>query len=146
MLDFIPAEPEWDDVRHPLSRLKNTTYSGKLVLLHGDFWPENLLWQDNEVVAILDWQDAAIGDPLSDIACTCLELRYRFGTHGMNLFKLAYHEHAKIDLYRFALWQAYVSTATQHLMGEWGLEPDRESRMRSIALTSLQEAVHAIMA
>jgi aminoglycoside phosphotransferase (APT) family kinase protein len=38
------------------------------VLLHGDFWPGNALWRDGALVAILDWEDAAIGDPLADVA------------------------------------------------------------------------------
>jgi aminoglycoside phosphotransferase (APT) family kinase protein len=32
------------------------------VLLHGDFWPGNTLWKDGQLVAIIDWEDAASGD------------------------------------------------------------------------------------
>ena len=42
------------------------------VLLHGDFWPGNLLWRDGRLVAVIDWEDAAVGDPLADVATTKL--------------------------------------------------------------------------
>lgn len=32
-----------------------------LTLLHGDFWPGNSLWQDGELVAVIDWEDAMWG-------------------------------------------------------------------------------------
>src|SRR5260370_15637127 len=31
------------------------------VLLHGDFWPGNILWRDGQLVAVIDWEDAALG-------------------------------------------------------------------------------------
>ena len=26
------------------------------VLLHGDFWPGNILWRDGRLVAVIDWE------------------------------------------------------------------------------------------
>lgn len=144
LLDFLPDGSARSALRNTLTKLNDTAFNGSNVLLHGDFWPENLLWRDNEIVAILDWEDAAIGDPLSDVACTCLELRYRFGTPGMNLFKQTYSARAEIDPHRFALWQAYVSAAAQKYMSDWGLEPKREDHMRKTALASLREAVASL--
>ena len=39
-------------------------------ICHGDFHPYNLLAEDGEVTAILDWSSCRIGDPASDIAST----------------------------------------------------------------------------
>jgi len=39
----------------------------KPVLLHGDFWPGNVLWKDGRIAAVIDWEDAALGDPLADL-------------------------------------------------------------------------------
>lgn len=145
LLEFLPAESEWDDFRDHLSKLKNTAFDGPATLLHGDFWPQNLIWRQGRIAAILDWEDATIGDPLSDIACTCLELRYLFGKRGMERFKQTYAKHARLEASRFALWLAYVSAAAQKHMADWGLEPSRESHMRKTALASLSEAASSIM-
>ena len=36
-------------------------------LVHGDYHPGNMLFRDNQVVAILDWEIAEIGQPLLDL-------------------------------------------------------------------------------
>lgn len=104
------------------------------MLLHGDFWPRNLLWQDGRVVAVLDWEHAACGDPQSDVACTQLELKYLFDDELVDLFLSTCAGHFSIDPHRLALWQIYVASAGQHSMANWGLEPSREAHMRQIAL------------
>ena len=37
-------------------------------LAHVDYWPGNLLWQGDEISAVLDWEEAACGDPGYDVA------------------------------------------------------------------------------
>ncbi len=39
-------------------------------ICHGDFHPHNLLAQDGEVTAMLDWSSCRIGDPAMDVAST----------------------------------------------------------------------------
>jgi len=38
------------------------------VLLHIDYWPGNVLWHENEISAVIDWEEAAYGDPAVDLA------------------------------------------------------------------------------
>lgn len=145
VFDFLPKGAEWEGLREYLGTLNKTAYTGAPKLLHGDFWPENLLWQDDAVAAILDWEDAALGDPLSDVACCRVELRYRFGVNGMQAFTEAYARHTPLDAKRLALWQVYVCAAAQRYMGDWGLEADLESHMRTEALASIREAAVVLM-
>lgn len=146
LLGFLPDEPEWDELRSSLSRMKSTAFTGKGVLLHGDYWPSNIIWEDGKIVGVIDWEDAAIGDPLSDIACACLELRYIHGDSGAQCFLNSYSARRDVDPLRFALWQAYVAAAGSRSMGEWGLEPSREEAMRKVALDSIREAGRLIVA
>jgi aminoglycoside phosphotransferase (APT) family kinase protein len=145
VLDFLPEGPEWEDLRGHLRSLIDTAYVGPAKLLHGDFWPENLLWRDGSIAAILDWEDAAMGDPLSDVACCRVELRYKFGKAVMDGFTRAYARHQAVDHWRLALWQVYVAAAAQRFMGQWGLDPAVERHMRAQALASIREAGAALM-
>ena len=115
-------------------------------LLHGDFWPGNLLWVDDTLSAVLDWEDAAIGDPLSDVACTMLELTYLFGPAAATAFAAAYRQHAPLDDARLPLWQVYVAAAAARYMGEWGLPATRERHMRACAEAFIDAAAEALMA
>jgi aminoglycoside phosphotransferase (APT) family kinase protein len=126
VLDFLPEGAEWQGLQVYLRSLTDTTYAGSPRLLHGDFWPENLLWQNGAVVAILDWEDAALGDPLSDVACCRLELRYKFGVAGMERFTRAYARHGAGKILmghtirrRLLRHRARCSAATRRVIDRW---------------------------
>ncbi|MDQ7863845.1 aminoglycoside phosphotransferase family protein [Peribacillus frigoritolerans] len=50
----------------------------KEVILHGDYWPGNILWKEDKLVSIIDWEDSGLGDPLTDLANSQLEILYHF--------------------------------------------------------------------
>ena len=85
IFDYIPSGASWQGLTDYLDGLSDTEYQGEPKLLHGDFWPENIIWNNNDIAAVLDWEDAAIGDPVSDLACSRLEIRYKFGYQGMQV-------------------------------------------------------------
>jgi aminoglycoside phosphotransferase (APT) family kinase protein len=37
-------------------------------LVHIDYWEGNILWHENQISAVLDWEEAAYGDPVIDVA------------------------------------------------------------------------------
>lgn len=113
--------------------------------LHGDFWPGNVLWRNGEVVALLDWEDAAVGDPLSDVACCRLELRYIVGASGVGAFTRAYAQRSQHAVMELPVWDAYVAAAALASMAQWGLPAEREAHMRREAEASLAEASRALM-
>ncbi|ADB52417.1 phosphotransferase family protein [Conexibacter woesei] len=48
-------------------------------LVHGDLHYANLLFGDGEVVALLDWEIAGLGEPLADLGCLAVAgLRWRY--------------------------------------------------------------------
>ncbi len=140
IFDYLPQDAEFAALRQRLSEMGDTNYKGTGALLHGDFWPGNLLWSDQQLVGILDWEDAAYGDPLSDVACTALELTYVAGTDGAERFVRAYGRLRPIEPRRFGLWQIYVAAAGHHSMAGWGLEASREAHMRATALSVIRQA------
>jgi len=146
VFEFLPSGEEWQTLTDTLEALPETAWHGEQVLLHGDFWPENLLWRDGDIVAVLDWEDAAIGDPMADLAGACVELRYLFGADVMARFTAAYACHRAIDEFRLALWQVYVAAAAQHFMRGWRLPRARETHMRKEALATIRDAAAVLVA
>ncbi len=55
-------------------------------LLHGDFWPGNTLWRMGRLTAVIDWEDAARGDPLADPGNGRLEVALLWGREAMQAF------------------------------------------------------------
>jgi aminoglycoside phosphotransferase (APT) family kinase protein len=146
LVTFLPEGAEWSDLRAWLEQVQSSAFDGSPSLLHGDFWPGNLLWRDGELVAILDWEDAGIGDPLSDVACSRLELGYKLGTAGTERFTAAYGRARPVDAGRLALWDVYVAAAALKYMGDWGLEAALEAHMRSTAQSVMIAAAERVLA
>ncbi len=119
----------------------DTSYSGKPVLLHGDFWPGNILWTKDEISGVLDWEYAAIGDPVSDLAVASLELKYDYGKRGVDRFLDLYSKNFSIDQTRFSLWLIYVSASTLFFIDEWNLEKARKNLMKREAMLTIEEEI-----
>ena len=100
------------------------------VLLHGDFWPGNILWRDGQIVGVIDWEDAALGDPLADIANSRLELLWAFGVEAMQRFTDHYQSLAGIDFANLPYWELYAALRRISQIAEWGLDEITEKTMR----------------
>ncbi len=74
------------------------------ILLHGDAWPGNLLWQGDRLVALIDWEDALLGDPLADLAVSRLDVAWLFGEAAMQRLTAAYVAATGFDLAALPVW------------------------------------------
>ncbi|HEX3051936.1 MAG TPA: phosphotransferase, partial [Aggregatilineaceae bacterium] len=73
-------------------------------LIHGDMWPGNVLWKDGKIAAVIDWEDAACGDPLEDVAISRFEMLLFFGVEAMDNFTQTYQTLTQIDLTPLREW------------------------------------------
>lgn len=103
----------------------------QVVLLHGDFWPGNILWQQGRLAAIIDWEDAAVGDPLADLANSRLELLWAYGRAAMHQFTRQYQALAPLDFSHLPYWDLCAALRPIAKIATWGLDPPTEKRMRA---------------
>jgi aminoglycoside phosphotransferase (APT) family kinase protein len=102
------------------------------VLLHGDYWPGNLLWRERQLVGVIDWEDAARGDPLSDLANSRLEILWAFGTEAMQMFTQQYGAlRPALDLSHLPYWDLCAGLRPIGQISGWGLDPATEQRMHA---------------
>jgi aminoglycoside phosphotransferase (APT) family kinase protein len=99
------------------------------VLLHGDFWSGNTLWNEGRLVAVIDWENAVLGDPLADVANGRLELLWAFGTEAMQGFTDYYRAMLPLDVTNLPHWDLVAALRPAHNLLTWGLEPTIEQRM-----------------
>jgi aminoglycoside phosphotransferase (APT) family kinase protein len=88
-------------------------------LLHGDFWPGNILWKDGQLVAVIDWEDAALGDPLADVANSRLEILWAFGIDAMLDFTRHYQTMTSIDFTNLPYWDLCAALRPIAQMAQW---------------------------
>lgn len=145
-LAFLPKDALGDRLRTAFARPARAGTPPRRSLLHGDYWPGNILWQDGRLAALLDWEDAALGDPLSDLACARVELLCGYGEAAMDAFTEHYCALARVDLEGLALWEIYVSASALATMGSWGLAPADEARRRRSTRAFLERAAESWLA
>ncbi len=77
-------------------------------LLHGDFWPGNIVVRDGAIAAVIDWEDAVIGDPVQDVAVVRLDLTWVAGPRVRDLFTAAYAQLSGRDLRSLPYWDLFA--------------------------------------
>jgi len=73
VLDELRTGPHTADDAVPESAIRSALrarwppeQASEPVVLHGDYWPGNVQWRDGRIAAIIDWEEAAFGDPMAD--------------------------------------------------------------------------------
>ena len=74
--------------------------------LHADFWPGNTLWRDGRLVAVVDWEHPAIGDPALDVAYAAMDMRYVGYDEAADRFVQTYKAITARELPNLPYWTA----------------------------------------
>lgn len=121
-----------------------------VTLLHGDFWPGNVLWQDERITGVVDWEDARLGDPLEDVAITRLDVWWQFGEDAMEAFTARYFSLVPWPRRALPVWDLVAALRPCGQLQDWahGLddvpseEPHiTEGHMRAVHAEFVQRAI-----
>ncbi len=117
-------------IRDILESVWPLSQQNRSVLLHGDFWPGNILWKDGRLIAIIDWEDAAVGNPLANVANSRLEILWAFGIEAMQSFTQHYRSMTTIDFTNLPIWDLFAALRPASNLTEWAADDIAEQRMR----------------
>ena len=91
-------------------------------LLHADFFPGNLVWDSDDIAAVIDWESAAIGDPIADVATTRLDLRWIHGEAACDAFTDTYLEVTGRSAGTLPVWELLVSLRPAGALSVWAAD------------------------
>ncbi|MEZ4624682.1 MAG: aminoglycoside phosphotransferase family protein [Thermomicrobiales bacterium] len=111
------------------------------VLLHGDFWPGNLIWDRHGNPHAIDWEDAAIGDPLCDLANARLEWRLARNARVSERFTRRYVEITGRGIESLPWWDLWAALKLCGRLGGFGLDAVTERRWRAKHRRFVDEAI-----
>ncbi|MGV3616749.1 MAG: phosphotransferase family protein [Fimbriimonas sp.] len=106
-------------IRDALASIPPIVASNPPVLRHGDFWPGNVLWHEGEIVGVVDWEDALVGEPLADLAICRLDLWWVLGREAAFDFTRRYQALTRIDLKDLPYWDLCASLRPISNLSEW---------------------------
>lgn len=116
-------------------------------LLHGDYWPGNMMFRGEEFLAVLDWEEAALGDPLMDVAIARLEIFWLWGAQACEAFTAGYCPPNKLDEARLAVWDLFAAFRMargipwwQFDDADWQLAREGHAAFTALALERLGES------
>ncbi|HEY0866716.1 MAG TPA: phosphotransferase [Fimbriimonas sp.] len=106
------------EVVEALMRLGDPEES-ETVLMHGDFWPGNVLWTDGKVSGIVDWENALLGPALADLGMTRLDMYWAFGREAMEAFTRRYLELNPQPTESLVYWDLRAALRPMPNLFEW---------------------------
>ncbi|GAB4524193.1 MAG: phosphotransferase family protein [Anaerolineae bacterium] len=118
--DHLDASLSEATIRHVLEAAWPWKTVNKDCLLHGDFWPGNWLWDKHQLIAIIDWEDAKLGDPLADLAISRLEILWAFGQSAMETFTRIYlRNQPSLNLELLPYWDLFSALRPMNQLDAW---------------------------
>jgi aminoglycoside phosphotransferase (APT) family kinase protein len=113
-------------------------------LLHADFFPGNIVWDDDDIAAVIDWESAALGDPMADVATTRLDLRWVFGAEAAEAFTDHYLALTDRSAATLPAWELVVSLRPAGAVSLWASDMAEHGRP-DITAESMRAEQHAFV-
>lgn len=90
------------------------------VLLHGDVWGGNMLWEGDRCVALIDWKGAGVGDPGIDLGNLRMQMALQYGQDAPAHVLEGWQRQAGRAAIAVPYWDAVAALNTPTVIhGEW---------------------------
>lgn len=89
------------------------------VFSHTDYWPGNTMWDDGELVAVIDWESPSTGDREMDVAYCSLDIRYLGMDRVADHFVKSYREESGESLPNLSHWESVGLCRPMPDIGRW---------------------------
>ncbi|MBX3036461.1 MAG: phosphotransferase [Anaerolineales bacterium] len=101
MQDYAGGAELW----HLMKKLYPQIESVYPTLMHIDYWSGNILWHENEISAVIDWEEAAYGDPAYDVAYARLNMTLMSLPEAADEFLRVYESETGRRLKNLGFWE-----------------------------------------
>ena len=92
------------------------------VLLHIDYWSGNILWEGNEISAVIDWEEAAYGDPAVDVGYALMNMILMGLPDAADEFLRAYESETGNALQNLGFWELAAAVRPMTDPEDWKID------------------------
>ena len=129
-MHISPSTSEQNSIQSAMRSVSDRINLNAPALLHGDFWPGNLLWEGDRLTAIIDWEDAMLGDPLADLGKSRLEILWAFGLEAMKSYTAHYLAlNTELDASALSFWDLWGASRLPHF-ARFAPDPSKVPEMK----------------
>ena len=116
-------------------------FSTESTLLHGDFWPRNVLFKRKRLTAVLDWSYACSGPHQVDVCNARIELAWLWGDAAVREFTECYFSVAPVRAAGLACFDLAASLKPSLHSQYWGLNERQLDRLHEDVKSFQQQAL-----
>ena len=141
MQDYPGGVELWSLMRDLSSHLHPDTPS----LLHIDYWSGNILWYENEIAAVLDWEEAAYGDLAVDVAYARMNLVLMGAPDAADEFLRVYESEIGHEIKNLGFWELAASVRPMVDPVDWNIT-DTTGSNKNVFLKFIEDAKKRVVA
>lgn len=139
--DFMSTYPAGIDVWNAANRIFKSLKQVDTSLVHIDYWPGNILWAMERIAAVLDWEEAAYGDPAIDVAYARMEITIAGFSEAAQEFLEAYENRTGKPTANLLFWELAAAARPMFSPQTWDIENGpRKAAFENFIKGSLQKA------
>ncbi len=97
-------------------------------LVHIDYWSGNILWDKGVISAVVDWEEAAQGDPGIDVAYCRMDMILCGMSEAADAFLAAYENEMSKPVENLGFWELAAAVRPMFNPGGWISEPPATER------------------
>jgi len=132
--EYMKAHPDGAQVWQAARDLWACLQQSPVGLVHIDYWSGNILWDEGRIAAVVDWEEAAYGDPGIDVAYCRMDMVLSGQGDAADEFLRAYEMEMGRRVANLALWELAAAARPMFHADGWITEsPARERFSEFIA-------------
>ena len=117
--DRMRPHPLAPDIFDAVEELRPGVVRVPPVLVHMDYWHGNVLWRENRVSAILDWDAASYGDPALDVGYFRMNMYLRGIKEAADIFLDRYEADSGAVVENLGFWELASAARALPRPQEW---------------------------
>lgn len=128
--DFMKGHPDGEMVWKTVAEVLPQIRAVEPVLIHLDYWSGNILWDKGQISAVVDWEEAAYGDPAVDVAYCRMELYLEGLDEAADRFLQVYEQATGQQVANLGVWELAASARPMLDLDGWFTRPHMDERFR----------------
>ncbi len=141
--DYMRADPDGETVWHLVNERWGKWAPVQPRFAHTDYWSGNILWQGDEISAVVDWEEAGYGHPAADVAYARMEYFLEGLPEAADSFLQVYEAAAGWTVSELSLFELAASARVMTDPPGWFTRPHMEERYRKFVAEAKDKLIAA---
>jgi len=118
MQEYPGGAELWQILHSQFPKIQNVSPA----LLHLDYWSGNILWHEDEISAVIDWEEAAYGDPAVDVGYALMNITLMGLPDAAEEFLKVYESEMESPVRNLGFWELAAAVRPMTDPQDWRID------------------------